>query len=103
MSVHDQIKNAGNYDLKNGSTLVSIISFNYNRKESDLNVYTIDDLEKQTSSLQNSKINIINSEGKDLSHSISQLNDGKRLWKYCVILTLLFLACEVLLIRYFRK
>lgn len=103
LSVHDQIKNAGNYDLKTGSTLVSIISFNYNRKESDLNVYTIDDLEKQTSSLQNSKINIINSEGKDLSHSISQLNDGKRLWKYCVILTLLFLACEVLLIRYFRK
>ncbi len=103
LSVHDQIKNAENYDLKAGNTLISVESFNFDRKESDLQIYNTTELEEMSSKYANSKINIIETEGKDLSHTIAQLNEGRRLWKYCIIFTLLFLAIEILLIRYFKK
>ncbi|MBK6397052.1 MAG: BatA and WFA domain-containing protein [Bacteroidetes bacterium] len=103
LSVHDQIKNAENYDLNAGNALVAVESFNFNRKESDLSVYSPSELTEISSKYGNSKINVIETEGKDLSHSIAQLNEGKRLWKYCIILVLVFLAIEILLIRFFRK
>lgn len=103
LSVHDQIKNAENYDLNAGNALVAVESFNFNRKESDLSVYSPTELTEISSKYGNSKINVIETEGKDLSHSIAQLNEGKRLWKYCIILVLVFLAIEILLIRFFRK
>ena len=101
--MHDQIKNAENYDLNAGNALVAVESFNFNRKESDLSVYSPTELTEISSKYGNSKINVIETEGKDLSHSIVQLNEGKRLWKYCIILVLVFLAIEILLIRFFRK
>ena len=103
LSVHDQIVNSENYDLKIGNSLIAVESFNFNRKESDLSVYSPDELTEISSKYGNSKINVIETEGKDLSHSIAQLNEGKRLWKYCIILVLVFLAIEILLIRFFRK
>ncbi len=103
LSVHDQIKNAGNYDLTSNNNVIAVESFNFNRKESDLSVYSADELTDLTSKNINSKINVIESEGKDLSHSIVELNEGKRLWKYCILLVLLFLAIEIMLIRFFRK
>ena len=103
LSVHDQLVKAENYDLLAGNNLISVVSFNYDRKESDLSVYNPSQLEEQIAKYPNSKINVIESEGKDLSHTISQLSEGKRLWKYCIILTLFFLAIEVLLIRFFKK
>ncbi|MFZ7113981.1 MAG: vWA domain-containing protein [Bacteroidota bacterium] len=103
LSVHDQIKKAENYDLNAGNALVAVESFNFNRKESDLGVFSPSELTELSSKYGNSKINVIETEGRDLSHSIAQLNEGKRLWKYCIILVLVFLAIEILLIRFFRK
>lgn len=103
LSVHDQIKLGENYDLVAANNLINVVSFNFDRKESDLSVNQTSDLENEISKFSNTKMNVIESEGKDLSHSIAQLNEGKRLWKYCIILTLLFLAIEILLIRFFRK
>ena len=102
-SAHDQIKNAENYDLRTNNSIIAVESFNFNRKESDLSIYSTDELTEMSSRLGNSNINVIETEGKDLSHSIAQLNEGKRLWKYCIILVLVFLAIEILLIRFFRK
>lgn len=103
LSVHDQIKNAENYDLIAGNSVIAIESFNFDRKESDLSVYNSDELTEISTKFGSTKINVVEGEGKDLSHSIAQLNEGKRLWKYCIVLVLLFLAAEILLIRFFRK
>ena len=79
------------------------MAFNYDRKESDLSVLSKDELEKKVSLSGFTNINVINSEGIDLSHKISQLNEGKRLWKYFIIAALAFLGIEILLIRYFKR
>lgn len=103
VSVHDQVNAAQNYELKSGEKVITVKSFNYDRKESDLSCYTVEELEKIATKPGYTNINVINNEGKDLSHSISQLNEGKRLWKYCIIAVLIFLAIEVLLIRFYKR
>jgi hypothetical protein len=103
ISVHDQVTSAQNYELTATGKLLATVAFNYDRKESDLQVMTKSDLEKIASLPGIANMTVIDAEGKDLSHSITQLNEGRRLWKYCIIASLLFLALEVLLIRYFHR
>lgn len=103
ISIHDQVTVAQNYKLTSGNKLVSEVAFNYDRKESDLSVLSNDELEKKASLSGFTNINVINAEGIDLSHKISQLNEGKRLWKYFIIAALIFLGIEIVLIRYFKR
>jgi hypothetical protein len=103
ISFHDQINTAQNYELTSNDRLIAALAFNFDRKESDLTVLTRSELEKLATQPGNSNINVIDAEGKDLSHSISQLNEGKRLWKYCIIATLFFLALEILMIKFFNR
>ena len=100
--VHDQVKNAGNYAIRFNNAIQSCISFNYDRRESDLSCFTADDLQQIIRKRSDLKLNSVNAESSDLTHAITQLSEGVRLWKYCVILALLFLAIEVLLIRFVR-
>ncbi len=103
ISVHDQVSQAQNYQLRSGNNLIAAIAFNYDRKESDLTDMPPDELMKKFSVAGNNNVNIFDSEGGDLSHKILQLNEGKRLWKYCIIAALIFLGLEVLLVRYFNR
>ena len=102
VSVHDQVKQSGNYELKSNNTILSCYSFNYDRKESDLRCFTPDELHDIAGKRSDLKMNTFKEGNVDLSHEIVKLNEGVRLWKYCVILALLFLAMEVLLIRFVR-
>ena len=103
ISVHDQVGMAQNYELTASGKLISAVAFNFDRKESDLTVLTKDELEKIAAQSGSTNIHIIDDQGIDLSHKISQLNEGKRLWKYCIIAALIFLGIEILLIRYYNK
>ncbi len=102
ISVHDQIKKAGNYALTGENRIQAYLSFNYDRSESQLGCFTTDELNEIIQKRSDLKINNIGTENADLTHTISQLTEGTRLWKYCVLFTLLFLAIEVLLIRFAR-
>ncbi len=102
ISVHDQVKKAGNYAVTDNRGIQSSIAFNYDRRESDLSCLSPDELQQIIQKRSDLKLNAVNAESGDLAHAIMQLSEGVRLWKYCVILALLFLAMEVLLIRFVR-
>ncbi len=102
ISVHDQLKKAGNYELLSDHKIQSYLSFNYDRNESALSCYTPDELNEITIKRSDLKLNSVSAESADLTLAITQLSEGVRLWKYCVILALLFLAIEILLIRFIR-
>ncbi len=102
ISVHDQIKKAGNYRLTGENKIQSYLSFNYDRNESELTCLSPDDLTEIIQKRSDLKLNSINPESVDLTHTIAQLTEGVRLWKYCILLALIFLAIEVLLIRFVR-
>lgn len=100
--VHNQISQAGNYDLYAGNERVNGISFNYNRKESNLARYTPSEL---TSLLEKKSLNnfsLVDATGKELSKVFSDISQGKKLWRWCILLVLIFLAAETALLRLWK-
>lgn len=100
--VHNQITNAGNYNLFAGKDLISGLSFNFNRKESDLNCFTSDELKEQLVNKNFNNFSILETSTQDLKQSLMEIEQGKKLWKLCIVLALLFLAVEGLLLRFMK-
>ena len=100
--VHDQIKNAGNYNLLAGAETNSGISFNYDRKESDLSRYSPDELISlyEKSNLKN--FSLLDVGDKNISKVLANIGQGKKLWKWCILLVLSFLAIETALLRLWK-
>jgi len=101
--LHDRILHAGPYSLTNGSAPLAIFSFNYNRKESALACYTIEEIEADIKKSGKLKMDALDLQGKEFKQAIMQISEGIRLWKWCILLALLFLAAEIALIRFWKK
>ncbi len=94
----DQLQETGIYDLKKQDSTVSVMAFNDNRSESDLSYYTPAELGKLVP-----QANEILQGGKgSIKSQVGETNFGVQLWKLCIILALLFLAAEILLVKFFR-
>lgn len=97
--VHNQIANAGLYLLQLSEKTLMGLAYNYNRKESDMQFLSEEEMDKTLKVSQIGKYKILNSENDTLKKTIMEMNQGKKMWKSFLILTLLFLAAEVALIR----
>jgi hypothetical protein len=82
--------------------LISGLSFNFNRKESDLNCFTSEELKELLVDKNFNNFNILETGTQDLKQSLMEIEQGKKLWKLCIILALLFLAVEGLLLRFMK-
>ena len=102
ISVHNQITQADNYNVYADKDPVMCVSFNFNRKESDLTCYTNDELKEQLKNNNLTNINVMELNSKSLTASLSEAEQGKKLWKLCLILALAFLAIEILLLRFMK-
>ncbi|HET8964402.1 MAG TPA: BatA and WFA domain-containing protein [Chitinophagales bacterium] len=98
INIHNQISEGGNYYLYAGKEKIMPLSFNFNRVESDLACYTKDDLQALRDTDQLANVHILNSGEKSMA-AVIDLDEGKKLWKWCIFFTLLFLAFETLLLR----
>lgn len=100
--MHDQPTEAGNYLIINHKDTVDGLSFNYNRKESRLRCFSVEEIKItiQEDSLVN--MQVLDISGKNLSSTIHDLNKGSPLWKLFIILALVFLAGEIAVIRLWR-
>jgi hypothetical protein len=94
----DQLQETGNYELKKQDSILSILAFNDNRKESDMSYLTGDNLKQ----IFPQAANILQPGQASIKGEVSELNFGLQLWKLCIILALIFLAAEILLIRYYK-
>ncbi|MDB5030643.1 BatA domain-containing protein [Mucilaginibacter sp.] len=95
----DQLQEMGLYDLKKQDSIVSVMAFNDNRSESDMSYYTQAQLDK----IVPNKSNVIQAGKGSLKDIVSQTNFGVQLWKLCIILALIFLAAEILLVKYYKN
>lgn len=100
--IHNQIKSANNYDLYANTELIEGLSYNFDRKESDLTCYNTDELNEIIAKNNFLNIRILELDSLSATQSLIELEQGKKLWKVCLILALLFLAIEVLLLRYMK-
>lgn len=98
--VNSNIKDAGNYLLENNQTKLGL-AYNYNRSESELNYFTTQELD-EISKKNELNFKILNTNNSSVKSALSEANLGKKYWKYCIILALLFLAAEIALIKLFK-
>jgi hypothetical protein len=94
------ISKAGNYSLQSATTKLGL-AYNYSRLESDLTDYSIEEINDLAISNQ-LNVAVIGSENTSIKSAINDLQNGKKYWKICIILALLFLAIEIALIKLFK-
>jgi hypothetical protein len=94
LDVLEQVKASGFYKVTQNEKQIASLAFNYDRKESDLALESLDELNQK----KNIKVWDAADE-TDFTQLIESTQQGKPLWKWCVILSLIFIAAEIALIR----
>ena len=97
--VADQVKKPGFYNLVKADSTLAVMAFNDNRAESDMHYASDNEL---NGLFGKQKVNIINSKKDAQSLQVAATSNSIELWKLCIILALVFLAIEILLIRFFN-
>jgi len=96
--VADQVKKAGFYTLKKADSTLAVIAFNDTRSESDMHYTTQADLQKLFDKQQ---VAFLDPKSDSIASAVAAKNNGTELWKLCLILALVFLAIEILLVRFY--
>lgn len=102
LDVHDNILMANHYVLSSEEKTVLPLSYNYDRKESDMTFYSKEDLESAISKFDNPSVFKVYSGESDAENSLQQIITKVKYWKYFIIGALLFFLLEVLIIRFFK-
>ncbi|WP_235299175.1 BatA domain-containing protein [Portibacter marinus] len=97
LNMGDNITESGIYDIVLGDDVIRKVAFNYNKLESELDYYNTSDL----TTLFGGEVNIFSNQlQSNFTQIIEEKDQGIVLWKWCIILALVFLAIEQLLLRF---
>lgn len=94
-----QVREAGHYFIMNDNAAVSALAFNYNRRESDLRYFSASGLKEKTATAGLKNAVIISDVERNFSEVLSDLQNGRPLWRIALLLSLLFMVAEVLISR----
>lgn len=100
---HDQIREPGWYTVFRGNDKHLGLAFNYNRKESDLKCFTLKEIREQMNRFPAKTIYLLDEKKSTFAIQLDEINQGTPLWKYFIILALLFLFAEIILIRILKS
>tara|TARA_B100000902_G_scaffold48580_1_gene55578 strand:+ start:9086 stop:11116 length:2031 start_codon:yes stop_codon:yes gene_type:complete len=98
LSHHNQIINEGHYELTKEDDLIDNISFNYNRNESNLENYTKNEILKFINKKETNNIHLFK-ENLTIENNIDKLSSSEDLWKYFILIALVFFGLEILIIK----
>lgn len=95
-------QSAGSFWLKKkGETeRLQSVSLNYDRKESQTETWNGDELAARLT--PGTQAQVMDGNAESLGKTIREMDSGKQLWKLAVFLTLLFIAIEILLLRFLK-
>jgi hypothetical protein len=91
------IQESGHFNIVNDEETIAITSFNFDRNESEFSFLKEEEIKNQFST--DNITTVLTSSVSDFA----QVSGGIRLWKICIILCLIFLAAEIVLIRFFTS
>jgi hypothetical protein len=98
-----QVTEAGNYELVHEGRQVRSLSFNYNRDESLLKFYDAGALDEIAEAGKLPSFKTFDANKADIASGVSAFSSGISLWKYCIILVLVFLLTEILLLKFWKR
>jgi hypothetical protein len=96
-------KEAGVYGLCANSDTVSYLAINYSRNESMQDYLSEEELEDMNTQEFSGRASIFRFDSMERTLSdFKEISEGKSLWKYFVLLALLFILCEILIIKFVK-
>ena len=99
IDVHGQIKKSGVWEVKSNEEIIEKLAFNYDRSESKMHFLSKEDLKNKYGS-----VNIIDQTlHADLGQALKERERGKSLWRWMLVLSLIFLAIEQIIIRFWKQ
>lgn len=98
----EAVVGSGHYELMKSDVLNAVLAFNYDRRESVMNFLSEAELKTAIGQAGFESWNLLEASVQDVGKTLSQLNKGISLWKYAIVLALLFLLIETLLIRFWK-
>lgn len=96
---HGTVREAGNYLIRQDGADIEGLSFNYSRLESQMDFLGRDAI---TTMLKNNNLHncsVIRNADKPLDSYLKEQLEGRQLWRWCILLSLLMILAEILLIR----
>ncbi|MDX9750995.1 MAG: BatA domain-containing protein [Flavobacteriales bacterium] len=100
--LHDQDVPPGPYAVVVGTDTIAHLALAMSRRESDLSAWSVDELREVLAQRGLDSFTVLDSGARDLSLRLTELDQGRKLWKWCILFALLALAAEVFLIRLLR-
>ena len=100
LGLNEQIKKAGFYKIGlENSDSTDLLALNFDRKESDMKFLNALQLKEQ---YPQANVNVVNGANAEVATVVKELDRGTSLWKLCLMLTLIFLAIEIALLRFWK-
>ena len=98
--LHGQPSKAGNYNLTINKETQKFLSFNYPRSESVLDYFNDSELIENIEKNNLTNFTLIKNTGKPIKQQITELVEGKKYWKLCLWLSLVFLLLEIIILNF---
>jgi hypothetical protein len=98
LELPEQADEAGYYKLMLDNQVVAMLAFNYDKAESEMNFYTAKDLQSAFSGKKNVQIYDF-AKNQNFVQEFKERNIQINLWKYMLIVVLVFLLAEIAIVR----
>ena len=101
VNFYGQIKQDGNFLLLNqNNDSLKPLSFNYDRRESSHEFLPAGKIKSTFTDAGFERVEVISGPEGSLNQTIKELNEGTSLWKFCIIIALIFITLEIILLRW---
>jgi hypothetical protein len=100
--LHNQIQTQGSYSLQIDNDLLRSLSFNYDRRESLLESYSVPQLESIAAAGGDGNVFVFSNERISVEKQMELLKGGRQLWKLFLLIALALLITEVVLLRLWK-
>ncbi|MBS4058083.1 MAG: BatA domain-containing protein [Bacteroidales bacterium] len=103
LTLNEAVEKPGFYKVTQENEPLAFLAMNDNREESRLNTLSRSQLEEQMKKAGIAKASLVERADIDQGRAFENLSSGTQLWKWFVVLSLIFLLIEGLLLRFWRK
>jgi hypothetical protein len=98
----NMLTQAGTYSVVQHDSVITNVSFNYDRSESQAEFFSINEIEQLLQSHHFGNATLINASHEVLEQDVRALDSDTELWRWFVLIALLSLIGEILIIRFWR-
>lgn len=98
----DLVKEAGHYLVKNDNKNITSLAFNYNRDESVLSYFSVNELKDYIENNNLNRTTVIENTTANFTEIFDEIQNGKQLWRWFLFLALFFILAEVLISRFMK-